>query len=409
MHEVFVPAMGMAPDEVTLVSWLKSPGDAVAAGEAVAIVETSKANLEIESGAAGVLGHHLVRELDPVAPGSTITYVLGPDETEPESEAEGPDVIPIEPRDRPEHHDPTAAEGVAEPAQLAPEPITPESTAPELTAPRHTQSPRQRRMAAEGAAEVVANPPSSSSQSRDTVGSGELSGPAPDSVTQHGDDRHARYRAAISASVTRSWQEIPHFSVTRELRITELVTAIEGWRVVLPGLTLTDLMIRALALSFVDRERNSELDVGLAVATERGVAIPVIGNVLGLGLVELTDARRAAVERARAGQLHPDDGRVPVTTLSNLGAVGVDQFTGVVPYGQTNLVTVGRAAPRPVVDAGELAVATTMQVTLNVDHRSWDGLHAGQFLDRFARIMCLPDVVLGATRPAPQTATELAR
>ncbi len=76
MHDIFIPVMGMAPDDVTLVSWLKQPGDAVRTGDVVALVETSKAELEVESAADGVLGRHLVAELDSVAPGTTIAKVL---------------------------------------------------------------------------------------------------------------------------------------------------------------------------------------------------------------------------------------------------------------------------------------------------------------------------------------------
>lgn len=361
MHEVFVPVMGMAPDEVTLVSWLKATGDPVAVGEAVAVVETAKADLEIESAGQGILGRQLFPELTQIVPGVTIAYVLEPGESDPS------------PQPASEAASDSDTESASHPGAPAGAGAAAESTAPT----RHTQSPRQRRMAAE--AGQTATLPSD-------VDLG---------VRSDGDPAE-RYRRAISAAVSRSWQEIPHFAVTREVRVDELVGAVNRWRAALPGLTLTDLLLRALALSFLERERQSDLDVGLAVATERGVAIPVLRDVLRLGLVELIDARRAAVERARAVRLHSDDARVPVSTLSNLGAVGVDQFTGVVPYGQTSLLTVGRAAQRPVVNDGELAVATTLNVTLNVDHRSWDGLHAGQLLDRFARIVDFPDLFSGA-------------
>lgn len=75
MQEIFVPVMGMAPDDVTLVSWLKQPGDEIRVGDVVAVVETSKPELEIESAAAGTLGAHRVAELENVAPGSTAAAV----------------------------------------------------------------------------------------------------------------------------------------------------------------------------------------------------------------------------------------------------------------------------------------------------------------------------------------------
>ncbi len=199
----------------------------------------------------------------------------------------------------------------------------------------------------------------------------------------------------MAAAVSRSWREIPHFAVTRELRLDAVTAAVGEVRLVAPQVTLTDVLLRALALSFVHREDRTDLDIGLAVATDRGVAIPVIHEVPRLDLLELAATRRAAVGRARAGRGHTDDGRVPVSTLSNLGAIGVDQFTGIVPFGQTSLLTVGRAASRPVVDDGVLAVGVTMLATLNVDHRVRDGQHAGELLDRLARILATPALLVG--------------
>lgn len=349
MREVFIPVMGMAPDDVVLLNWLKPAGAAVSVGDAVAVVETSKAELEIEADTAGILGRRLFAERDTITPGTTITHILDPGEADPETGGRPAAVVDAD--SSPNEVQPTIR------ADLAAE------------RPRHRASPRQRRLDALAATSGgVSDGPTSAQPGR------------PDAAD--------RFRAAVSASVSRSWQEIPHFTVTRELRVGPVIDVVASWRAVLPALTLTDLLLRALALAMLERERRSDLDVGLAVATERGVAIPVVRDVLSLGMVELVDARAAAVRRARAGRLSPDDGTLPVITLSNLGAAGVDQFTGVVPYGQTGLLTVGRAAPRAVVDAdGALVAAVTMYATLNVDHRSWDGLPAAQVLDRLAHLL----------------------
>ena len=100
----------------------------------------------------------------------------------------------------------------------------------------------------------------------------------------------------------------------------------------------------------------------------------------------LAAARAAAVERARAGKLNADDlGTPPPSTLSNLGAMGVDHFTGVIALGQTSLLTVGRAIPRVTADADHaLSVRTTFHATLNADHRTIDGAGAARLLVAFA-------------------------
>jgi pyruvate dehydrogenase E2 component (dihydrolipoamide acetyltransferase) len=372
MNELFVPAMGMAPGDVTLVSWLKSPGDPVMVGDVVAVVETSKAELEIAADAEGVLGRQLFAEHALVTPGGTIAYVLAPGESEPAASSKTTE--PTEPQ----------------------VPVQQKSALADLATPRYSVSPRRRREQAEAAA--AAKLPEPPSQAPPVISTSRGSVQADPATT----NPESRYRGAISASVSRSWQEIPHFAVTRELRVGRLSEAAVQWRAVVPGLTFTDLLLRSLALGLVERDRNPDLDLGLAVATERGVAIPVIRSVLRLSLVGLVDARRSAVERARAGRLIPDDGRTPASTLSNLGALGVDQFTGVVPYGQTSMLTVGRAAERPVVADGRLAVATTMHATLNVDHRSWDGVHAGELLSRLAQIVAAPTVFYAGDASLPE-------
>ena len=114
-----------------------------------------------------------------------------------------------------------------------------------------------------------------------------------------------------------------------------------------PMPTLTDTLLRALALGLRECGHRGPDDVGLAVATDHGVVIPVVRGVLGHDAAALAGARRAAVERARSGRLSPEDLEAsPPSTLSNLGSLGVDQFTGIIALGQTSLLTVGRAAPR---------------------------------------------------------------
>lgn len=407
MQELFIPVTGMAPDDVSVSAWFKQPGDAIAAGEVVAVIETSKAQLEITSESAGVLGAHLVQVDQEVSPGTVIARVLGKDEADESAEdVPSPSAVtgpPVETTER-------AQGGIGGIPVLVDGAVGPGSAAGDRP---HQLSPRQRRLAAEQAQARAEPEHPALDVPEPPVGNPVPPPPAHPALAAAGSteaspsDRAAiRHRQAISAAVSRSWQEIPHFAVTRELRVDGLVAAVADLRSVLSTVTLTDLLLRAVALSFIEREGRSDVDLGLAVATERGVSIPVVRNVAQLDLVQLVRARRAAVERAKDGRLHEDDTRSPVTTLSNLGAVGVDQFTGVVPYGQTCLVTVGRAAPRPVVENGRLAVATTMQATLNLDHRSWDGLHAGMLLARIAGVIARP-ALLAPLGPPVTGVTEM--
>jgi pyruvate dehydrogenase E2 component (dihydrolipoamide acetyltransferase) len=202
---------------------------------------------------------------------------------------------------------------------------------------------------------------------------------APDAAPAGG-----RFRAKIAAKVTESWQTVPHFTVSREVRADALLAQVAELRATIPGLTVTDLLLRALASAAETDE------VGLAVASDHGVMIPVVRDVLREDLAGLATDRRAVVERARAGRLAPADQGTPITTLSNLGPMGVDAFTGIVALGQQSLLTVGSALPRVVATDAGPAIQTTFHATFNADHRLLDGADVAAQLGRFASAVEAP-------------------
>ena len=341
MAAVAIPSVGVAMEEALLVKWLKQPGDGVAANEPVAEIETDKASMELESPVAGLLGRHLFAEGAIVPVGTVIVEVVAEGDA-PAAAPEAPEAVSA----------PVAAEAVSAPAPAvaAPAPRAAEGGRP------HALSPRARRLAAE-------RPEDAAPQAE-------------------------RFRELIATKVSESWRQIPHFAVTREVDAEGMQAELNALRAtgIEPTPTLTDLLLRALAVALREAGSGSQGDVGLAVATEHGVMIPVVRSVLGLDAAGLAGARSAAIARARAGKLSSSDlGTPPPTTLSNLGAMGVDHFTGVIALGQTSLLTVGRAIPRVTADADHaLRVRTTFHATLNADHRTIDGMGAAQLLVAFA-------------------------
>jgi pyruvate dehydrogenase E2 component (dihydrolipoamide acetyltransferase) len=354
VEEIFVPALGMAMSEAVLLAWLKEPGDAVEAGEVIAEVETDKSVLEISASAAGRLGAHRVAAGESVAVGATVTVVLADGESEP---------APSEP---------SAAAVTAAAAGTAPAtPVTAAASPPAATAgdgpsrhrspgrTPHRASPRQRRLAA--LAEQTAPPAAAGSSPAGPQGSS--------------------WRAPIARQVSRSWSEIPHFAVAREIAADGVTDRLAGE---MPAggvrVTVTDLLVRALGRSLA---RYGSSDVGLAVATRYGVLLPVLPDVAGRKLSEIAALRHSAAERARNRRSTEEDGRTPLVTLSNLGTHGVEWFTGIIPLGQRGLLTTGTLAQRPVVKEGRLSVAWRLTAILNVDHRVWDGLDAAELLSDF--------------------------
>lgn len=346
-----MPAIGMAMTEGLLLGWLKQPGEAVVAGEAVAEIETDKTTMELESPADGILGPHLFAAGAIVAVGTAVAQII--DNTDEPSSASAAPAVSLQTSVPAPTDTPTAIE-----------------PAPEVRE-RHELSPRARRLAREEARRGAA--------SEGATGTG-MKAAEPQSTSAAG-----RHRALIAAKVSQSWHEIPHFAVTREIRADTLLSVRAAAKVSFPTVTLTDLILRALALSFVKTMGRSAVNLGLAVATPAGVVIPILGDVAGRTLAELADLRAAAVERAINGTLTPEDTSIVAdSTLSNLGDYDIDSFTGVIYPGQTSLLTVGRARPRVVVEDGSPAVRTTFYATLNVDHRTYDGADAARLLAAFA-------------------------
>jgi pyruvate dehydrogenase E2 component (dihydrolipoamide acetyltransferase) len=156
-------------------------------------------------------------------------------------------------------------------------------------------------------------------------------------------------------------------------------------RQAIPEATMTDLLLHAFATAVISLPGVTSGDVGLAVATPDGVMMPVIERADELTVAALVAARQAATLRAREGRLlDVDFVTKPGGSLSNLGTLGVDSFTGIVPLGQLCLLTVGQIKLRPVISAdGEFSLRDTLHATLNVDHRVIDGDVAARALNVF--------------------------
>jgi pyruvate dehydrogenase E2 component (dihydrolipoamide acetyltransferase) len=347
MEEIFVPASGMAMEDVLFTEWLKQPGDEVAAGDAVAVVETDKSTVELTSTTAGRLSGHLVAVGDRVLGGATVAYVLKEGEVAP------------------------AAVNAVVPAQV-PLPVEAERA---LTTPpppgrdadgKHRLSPRQRRAMAGAAA---AGSDAEEAESPVVPVAKRVPGPS------------SRNREATAVLVSESWRTVPHFSVGRDVRVDGLAETVAAVRADGTAVTVTDFLILALARSL--DALGEPPDIGLAVATEWGVLIPVLHPLSGRSVREVTTLRTAAVNRARNRRLESADSATVFATLSNLGTAGVTWFTGVVPINQVALVTVGEISLRPAVEGRGLVVAPILTAVVTADHRRYDGIDSAKLLSGF--------------------------
>lgn len=398
MQEIYVPALGMASDTVYLVEWLKHPGDLIEEGEEIAQIETDKAEMSIAAPAGGTLGRHRFPDATEVPSGATIAVLLSEGESEDVDHADDAlgsttDVAPAPAQQS--SVQPTSPKQPAAQARDAAGPLTRSDRARldsgELEP--YVSSPHRRAdLLAQRSAPSYEPSAAAPAQTPATIPEPIAAAPAAPS-TDHAPQRDRgvdRHRAAVAAAVARSWAEIPHFAVEREVRVERFDEVLAGFRAVNRQVTFTDLIVKAFGLALIETVGTSEIDLGLAVATDRGVAIPVLRDVARRDVLGIADSRRAAIERSKAARFDPDDSVGPICTVSNLGAYGVDSFTGIVPVGQKGILTVGSAGLRPVVENGALGLGRAMTVTLNVDHRQWDGQHAAEILSRLAAIAANP-------------------
>jgi pyruvate dehydrogenase E2 component (dihydrolipoamide acetyltransferase) len=212
-------------------------------------------------------------------------------------------------------------------------------------------------------------------------------------------------RRAIARRMTASQRDIPQFQLVREVDVTHLMAqktaaaaaAIDGAS---PG--VNDLLMQAiaemlvrypdLAAAYVDGDapalrRPDTVDVGLAVATDSGLLVPVIRRVHERPLREIASDRKRLVDAARAGTLGLQDMTGGTTTLSNLGSFGIDRFTAMVNPGESAIIAVGRVCDRVVPRGRGTAVVPLLTVTLALDHRVVDGATGARALAELGALL----------------------
>jgi pyruvate dehydrogenase E2 component (dihydrolipoamide acetyltransferase) len=426
---VIMPALELAQETGKVLRWLKNPGDTVSKGEPIVEIETDKVTVEVEAPASGVLREVTAQPGDVVPVGKTIALIFAPGETGGSTatpvapaapaataaaggvkasplarkiaEQHGVDIAQVKtPSGRVEKADVLAyvesrkgGNGAAAPARIA------------------AASPKARRLAAERGVDlsvVRGSGPGGAVLAADVP-----AGTSPAAAAAH---PAAAQPAAVGVSnvwrimaerMTASWTTAPHFYLVREVNVSRLVTWREraskqtGVR-----LTYTDLLVKIVAAALVQHPRvnvawkggtivsNGEVNIGLAVAIEDGLLVPVLHRADTLTLPEIAARREDLVARAQAGKLRPADIQGGGFTISNLGMYGVDAFNAIVNPPQAAILAVGRIADRVVAVNGQAAVQPTMVLTLSCDHRALDGARGAQFIGVLADLIEEPLALL---------------
>jgi pyruvate dehydrogenase E2 component (dihydrolipoamide acetyltransferase) len=394
--EFRMPSLGADMEAGTLVEWLVKPGDWVKRGDIVAVVETQKGAIEIETFQAGQIERFLVDLNSKVPVGTPLA------EIRTEGEAK-PSII-------------QAAPPVAAPAApvTAPPPVTlvVAPAAPPLVpgaAARVPASPAARRLAQERGidlATVTGSGPAGAIIYADVERRlGEAVVAPPERKRAPGLDL-AAMRTAIAAAMARSKREIPHYYLEHQVDVTDCEQWLAEKNATLPPdnrLLLGALAVKAVALAtrrfpaFNGFYRDNKFEpapaahVGVAIAIRGGgLAAPALHDVDKLSLDELMGQMRDLVQRTRAGRIRGSEMSDPTITVSSLGDRGVEALYGIIYPPQVAIVGFGKAVVRPWVIDGAIGPRSVMTITLSGDHRVSDG-HAGAlFLAEIGKLLQEP-------------------
>lgn len=212
----------------------------------------------------------------------------------------------------------------------------------------------------------------------------------------------SRMWQVMAKRLTESWQTVPHFYLTYDANAEGLNTWYRSLKSRSDKLTVTDLITKVVAQALSMHPQvnaswrnqavsaNDSINVGLAVAVEDGLVVPVIQAADEKSIGELTDLRRSLIDKAHSGDLRPDDFANGTFTISNLGMLGVREFSAIVNPPQAAILAVGRSEDRAVVEDGRLVVRNQMTLTLSCDHRVVDGAIGARFMQTLVSLIESP-------------------
>ena len=392
--DVIMPALGVAQETGTLLNWLKSEGQSVTKGEPLMEVETDKATVEIEAPASGVLVNVTAAAGDEIPVGNKIAVILAPGEFATDNQASD-----------------LSANAQLKPVMKPNPPISPfdKGGSKGDFAARVLASPAARRIAKEKNIELASirgSGPQGAVLAEDLLKSTAVQAAAPGSPPKAKEIvQLTPMRRIVGERMTKSKQTAPHFYLSMDVDMTEiarsrgalkekeepLVPSINDFILAACARALKDFP--SLNAAFTDRgiEVYSNINIGVAVALEEGLVVPVIRNTDGLTLQELAKQSRDLAEKAHKKKLFPLDYDGGTFTVSNLGMLGVDNFIAIINPPQCAILAVGRVASRVVAFGEGIAVRPMMTMSLSADHRVVDGAIAARFLQEVKNLLERPD------------------
>ncbi len=395
---VIMPKFSMTQEEGRVMAWLVAEGDIVEKGDPLLEVETDKVTMEVEAPESGVLRGVAVKEGDVAPVTAVIAHIVLPGEV---WRAEPVKATPVAQRV-------AAAAGVNVGDVPAAGKVRRQDVEAYLDKVRAT--PAARRLARAQGVDLTAvngSGPHGRVQAKDVIGPVVVGPVVKEAVLKP----VSAMRRTIAERLTRSYQTIPHitFTVAADMTaVTDLRRRLnergDGVKV-----SVTAVLVKVCAWALgrqplvnaswrVDGiQLHEQAHIGVAVALDDGLIVPVVQNAAHLGLAAIAEQVQDLTARARNGRLQPADVQGGTFTISNLGMWGVEQFTAVINPPQSAILAVGRIVKQPVVETAvgdEIVIRPMMKMTLSVDHRIIDGAVAARFLQDVVAALEQPDRLL---------------
>ncbi|HET7011301.1 MAG TPA: dihydrolipoamide acetyltransferase family protein [Anaerolineales bacterium] len=386
--KIVMPKLGMAMTEGVVVKWLKEDGASVRKEEPIATVMSKKITYQVVASADGILRHAAqIKETRPV--GAAIAYILALGEELPaEAAAPSPAVV-------------------AAPQAAAPAPAT---VAAKEEKPFVLASPAARRLALEKGIELMEVKGTGTGgritekdvlafvETRQALPPTRPPGAPPQAIPFIG------MRQAVAQRMTESLQTMAQVTLLTEADVTEMVRMRERFKQRF-DLTYTDIIVMAVATALKEHpllnaalvgeeiQLLSEIHIGVAVALEDGLIVPVVRDADKKSLQDIAEETRRLAEGARAGSLTVDEVTGSTFTITNLGTYEVDGFTPIINPPEAAILGVGRIAEKPAVYRDEIAKRAMMALSLTFDHRLVDGAPAAAFLRRVKDSLEMPSLI----------------
>jgi pyruvate dehydrogenase E2 component (dihydrolipoamide acetyltransferase) len=439
--EIKMPALSPTMEQGKLAKWLVKEGDTVSSGDILAEIETDKATMEFEAVDEGTIASIAVPEgTDNVKVGTVIATLAGEDEdaeavtqksekksAPAKAEASGDNAkAPAQPAEAP----------AAAKAQEAAPPAKPATPSPKEG--RILASPLARRIAAEKGVDLAAITGSGphgrivktdveaaeGGTAKPAAAAAPKPAPAPEAAkpaavqmadetrallddrVPHTVEKLSGMRKVIARRLTESMQQAPHIYLTVDIRLDKLMALRKDLNDALESqgvkLSVNDMLIKALGkalvqvpecnVTFAGNEmiKYGRADVSVAVSIPGGLITPIVEDADGRSLSSIATAMKDLSARAKEGKLLPSEYQGGTASISNMGMMGIKQFTAVINPPQSTILAIGAGEQRPYVVDGALGVATVMSATGSFDHRAVDGADGARLMAAFKELVEKP-------------------